>query len=293
MLTSKTKFFILVLINIIALVLGALYLTGNLGTQKEAFETEFVLDLIDKEKQANETIDDLTAQLEQVKAEIEQVNEDKQSLQASIEQNSNQLLACETQKTQVQQSINTAPPKQVVSNNCDEVAADLALAKADLSIIEQQNKTLQSQLQRLTEQLKSTEQNLSASQALTQQKQATIDQLNARIKVLENYLSSPIMLDQHYLGARYCTKPKFESLICVVEFLARPSFSKLPVNELEITIRDSKEIIVAQGVFESAQKQMYRLTLGRGKEVTSGDFIVEYKIDNQTLFSEAVSLIQE
>ncbi len=109
---------------------------------------------------------------------------------------------------------------------------------------------------------------------------------------LQQWLQTPIALDKHYLGARYCEKPRREAFICVKEFLIRPNFTKTPVNPLTVRVIDSQGFVQAEGRFEPTNNTLYRLALSRGIEAPAGNYKIEYVVDNQVLTGQLIELYQ-
>jgi len=204
--------------------------------------------------------------------------------------------ACETEKENILQSTREATQNQVkidtnnVVASCDAEILELSIAKA-------QNASLESLISELREKFSQTQEELIRKNQLLSQIQrkndSEVEELRSEVNNLKRALSEPIAIEKNFLSARFCTKPKFESLICVQEFLVRPSFTKLPITRLGIKVLNKDGDVEAQGEFNSAKSQLYRLTLGRGKEIAAGAYTVEYQIDNQTLVSEPAELVQK
>lgn len=119
-----------------------------------------------------------------------------------------------------------------------------------------------------------------------------LKEAKAEIVRLQTLLNSPIALDKHYLGARFCEKPQADSLICVKDFLIRPDFTKAPVSSVAIRVFDEQGFVQAEGRFTSTSNQLYRLSLGAGKELPAGNFKIEYYVDNQVLTGDPITLTQ-
>lgn len=267
------------------------FLNQSEEEKPDPFDNDYVMGLLQKERNLVMTVEQLNRELndaEKEQALLQEKLDEAQLLQSS---NTLQTQACESNNdntTQSQAPGEKAPVAKLETCNAEKI--DLNLAEAKIASLE---KVIESLRKRLAE---AQEESLQKDKLLAQarnQQNSEIEALKSEVDKLKRIISLPIALDKNYLGARYCDKPKFESLICVEEFLVRPSFTKPPITKLGIKIFDKTDTLVAKGEYNSAQNLLYRLSLGRGKELFKGDFTVQYSIDNQVIRSEVVELTQE
>ena len=258
---------------------------------EDPFDTNYVINLLENEKRLKNTIRDIESSLVNANKREDIAREQLEQTRLLISKSEQKFQACEVEKIGI---LNDA---KLVANNTN--SADLRqcqLQSIELSAAQNRLQTLEQQLSKTGEEYTKTQEELiRVKQLLTQaqdQNNIELESLRLQVAELQQSLIEPISIQTNYLSARYCSKPKFASVICVQEFLVRPSFTKVPITRLGIQVVDAKRNVVAEGEFNSAQSQLYRLTMGRGQEVPSGEYRAIYKVDNQTLRSESVVLSQ-
>ncbi|MGB3726556.1 MAG: hypothetical protein WA981_12370 [Glaciecola sp.] len=250
------------------------------------FDTEFVYGLMQQEKA-------LLNEKQQLEFELSTTNDLLAGVQTQVLQSQDLILASEAKYRRCESD------KQLLQNQqsfTQTQASQCGFEKASLTATQDKLKQVNQQLNKLENDYNQTKEALDKNlilldQARTASKQQ-VDDLKQTIVALEKAINAPISLSKHYLSARYCSKPKFDSLICVVEFLVRPSFTKPPITQLKISIVDKNEQVVAEGEYNSAISQLYRLNLRAGEELPAGEYSAIYNIDNQTIRSETVVLSQ-
>ena len=74
------------------------------------------------------------------------------------------------------------------------------------------------------------------------------------------------------------------------------SIGPCDVEQLEVSTGQAKisslETIIGKLRAKLAQAQLFSFSMGHGKELPSGDYLVKYAVDNQTLISKLIELKQ-
>jgi hypothetical protein len=94
------------------------------------------------------------------------------------------------------------------------------------------------------------------------------------------------------MSGRKCEKPKFDALVCIQELLVRPQFSKAPVSDVIVTVYAPNNEILGSASFTSKRAQLYRFSLGRGRELIAGEFKATFEVEGQLLRSDGHKITQ-
>lgn len=260
----------------------------NSKNELDPFNSEYVFALIDKEERLQKSMVDLSKQLNATSEQLFETQIQLQQTRILTNKSEEKYLQCDAKLN----AINSMSSSSATSNdvNCEASSAKLLDSQNSLFTVQQQLSYSENRYFALKEKFVATEQLLKQAQNIENRKVSALEEQLAR---LTNAINAPISLQQHFLSARYCDKPKYRNRICVIEFMARPSFSKPPVTRLGISIRDINDKIIVENEFNSAQNQLYRINLGRGKELDSGKYRVIYTVDNQTIQADWVNIVQE
>ncbi|MDT0594570.1 hypothetical protein [Glaciecola petra] len=259
---------------------------------KDPFDTEYVVGLLEKERKLVNSIKDFEAKLEDSGKLLNLSQIELEQTQALITRSEQKFRTCEAEKVGILDNAKRSLQKVQTesSTECSSQTLDLAVANDRITSLE---KTLAKERRDLSD---IQEELIATTQLLTQAQNSEnkeLVELKALVNKLNRAVNEPIAIDKHYLTARYCNKPKFDGLICVQEFLVRPTFTKTPITKVVLKILNSEGSTVASGEFTSNQSQLFRLSMGRGKELASGNYVVIYEVDNQLLRSDGVMLNQE
>lgn len=284
MFNRSKKYVVLLLINIIALF--GFYLTQQDNTDSDPFDNDFVFGLIEKEDKLVKSVNKLNAQLNEYSQAAQDAEVQLKQTRLLVTTSERKYLSCESEK----QDILSAQRQVQTGLNCTNNDAELNAATAKITSLNKQLKKLQVEYTQTQEALINAQQLVTQAQNRDNKK---FDELNTEIKALKQAIAEPIFVSKHFLSARYCDKPKYEELICVVEFLIRPSFSKPPITRLGIKLLDKEGTTVITQEFDASQSGLYRISMGRGKELPAGKYTVLYSIDNQTIRSPDVILSQD
>jgi hypothetical protein len=287
---SSKKYIVLLIINIVVLFVLFLNYKDSIVDATEPFDTEYVIGIIEKQEELVKTLSDTKQQLADANEMLVKVQTQLTQTQILANGSAQQFRTCESEKLTI---IEDARNQQENSNNsigaCDAEQSEVSMGQAKIS-------SLETIIGELREKLVQAEEDLLLKNQLLNQIQnkdnKQVEALQLENNRLEKALNEPIAIASHYIGARYCEKPRFESLICVKELLVRPSFTKPPITKLGIKVFDKSGNIVAKGEFNSSQAQLFSFSMGHGKELPSGDYLVKYTVDNQTLISKLIELKQ-
>lgn len=287
------KYIVLVFINIIVVLF--FYFSSNTQDESDPFDTEYVIGLLQNEEKFAKNIVQLNARLDAANQQLSQAQVQLEQTRNLIEKSEQKARLCESEKENLIGS-SRLQVKQNLPGSSSSAYASCESEILEISIAKAQSASLENLVSELREKFAQTQEELIRKNQLLNQIQnkddSELEQLRIEVNTLKRALSEPIAIETNFLSARYCSKPRFSSLICVQEFLVRPSFTKSPITRLAIKVLDPNGEVVAQGEFNSAKSQLYRLTMGRGVEVNSGAYKVEYQVDNQTLMSEPAVLEQ-
>ena len=259
----------------------------------DPFDTEYVIGLLQKEEKLVKTVRDLNVQLADSLSQLTNTQTQLEQTQILIGQSIQKYRACEAEKLIIiedaRDQVREQQSRPASAPVCDAEKLEVSIAQAKVVSLENLVSEIREKFTQTQEELVLKNQLISQIQ---NKENTELQALKLEIDKLKQVLNEPIALESHYLSARFCSKPKFESLICVEEFLVRPSFTKPPITRLSIKVLDKSGTVVANGEFNSAQSVLYRLSLGRGQELPSGAYMVQYSVDNETLLSPLVELRQ-
>lgn len=259
---------------------------------KDPFDTEYVVGLLEKERKLVNSIKDFEAKLEDSGKLLNLSQVELEQTQVLITRSEEKFRTCEAEKVDVLNNARRSLQRAQSESNteCSAQTLDLAVANDRITSLETTLAKEREELSDLQEELIATKQLLTQAQNSDNKE---LVELKALVNKLNRAVNEPIAIDKHYLTARYCSKPKFDGLICVQEFLVRPTFTKTPITKVALKVVNSDGNTVTSGEFTSNQSQLFRLSMGRGKELPSGNYVVLYEVDNQLLRSEDVFLSQE
>jgi hypothetical protein len=63
-------------------------------------------------------------------------------------------------------------------------------------------------------------------------------------------------------------------------------FSKAPTTDVTVTVYAADDKEVSQATFNAKRAQLFRLPLGRGKEVAAGEFRATFEVEGQLIASK-------
>lgn len=323
---TNIKFLFLIFVNVVVLALVFIYVQSD-HFNKSEISKESLVDLIASEKRLNAKVETLELELELASKKISEAELAVEHQKLISDDQNVTTLSCDRQKetltnqcevaqrdtqqqyaeqiASLQSSLATAQARIASLQTSDTSSSAPATTpsyqqengqSAKIASLEQQVNGLRDETAELQAKLDNSQQTLANKDDIIKQlqikKSNEVEALVSKVNLLKETLGKPVAIDNHYLSARFCDKPKFDSLMCVQEFLVRPSFTKLPVTRIGITVLDSDGQVAAEGEFDSSVSQLYRLTMGRGKEFKAGQYSVRYEVDNLVLTSEQHSLSQ-
>jgi hypothetical protein len=278
------KYIILLMLNIIILL--SVYYNSNGDEEGGLFDTQFVISLLEERDELQVAIIDL--ELEQAKV-LEKMAETEELLdlaEREISVRDRQFQRCEVARTDAIQMVNEQalkldrPVAGAAVANCNEQNAKLRFARQELAAAKADLIQLKAQNQSLTQAIADEPQQ--NSELLMQE----LESLKAENEQLKSDIENPIYLKSVYVAGRKCDQPKFEELVCLTEVLVRPMFSKAPVTDVTVAVYDANDRKVSQASFTAKRAQLFRLPLGRGKEVAAGDFRATFEVEGQILASK-------
>jgi uncharacterized protein YdcH (DUF465 family) len=271
------------MLNIIILI-SVYYNSDN--NEGGLFDTQFVISLLEERDELQIAVIDMELEKDQVAAKIAETEELLSLAEREISVRDRQFQRCEVARTDAIQMVNEQalkldrPVAGVAVANCNESNAnlrfarqELATAQADLIQLKAQNQSLSQAMANVPEQ--NTELLLEEIEALKSQNQQ-----------LKDDIENPIYLKSVYVAGRKCEQPKFEELVCLTEVLVRPMFSKAPTTDVTVTVYAADDKEVSQATFNAKRAQLFRLPLGRGKEVAAGEFRATFEVEGQLIASK-------
>jgi hypothetical protein len=281
------KYIILLILNIVVLI--SLYQSSDDG-DAGVFDTQFVINLLEERDELQMSVIDMELALEQVESKITETEEMLNIAEREISVRGRQFQRCEAARTAAvvlanEQAVQLDQPAAGMPvSNCNESTAKLRFARQELASTNAE----------LTE-LKATNQDLRReiddAKAQDQERLTLeLEALKAQNAQLKQDIENPIYLKSAYLSGRKCEQPRFEELVCLTELLVRPMFSKAPTSEVVVTVYDLNERVVAQATFASKRAQLFRMPLGRGKEVFAGEFSATFEVEGELLASTGHSI---
>lgn len=285
MFNRSRKYIFLLFINLIVLIV--LYINTGNDSSNDPFNTEFVLSLIEEAEARSKTIRLLEDNLNNANNNLFETQVQLQQTRILTSQSEQKFQLCQTELRALNQTNTLSNTNS--GDKCESQARDLSVSLAKLTELEAQLKQSQKNYIDAQTALTQTQQKLDSMEKKSSNE---VSNLKAQVRRLNDVLNKPIFLTKHFMNARYCDKPSYNSRICVTEFMIRPSFSKLPVTNVSVKIIDSDDNVVIVKEFEPFNERLYRIPMGRGVELTSGDYQAVYTVDKQTIFANAVALSQ-
>ncbi|GLR69487.1 hypothetical protein [Agaribacter marinus] len=242
--------------------------------EKAAKAQEAAKSSAEKELLAKKEAQRLAKAAKDAKAEAESLNNNLLIAQAEAEKSAK----------------NASLVENATANACDAQAKEIAMINEQLKQkdehflkVRDENIQLQTQISQLNKALKD-EQNKVIPSSNSDEK--VIAQLKERIAKLEADIENPIYLKSVYMTGRKCSNPRFEDIVCIEEFIVRPKFSKAPITDVTVNVYSPENRRVARATFASDRAQLVRLSLGRGRELTAGEYRAEFIVNDETLVSD-------
>ena len=289
MFERSIKYIILLILNIIILLV--LYLNQSTD-EAGVFDTQFVISLLEERDKLQSSLIDEQMQLVELEKERKVLQADIANLTSGRTSLNQALLKCEENFVLSQSIVKEQRAELEVvgdltsSANCDLQSAKLKLARQELAatqVLLDKQKAMVSDLENALEAMSKNE----AAPDLLKR----IEDLEQENKQLKADIENPIYLQSVYMSGRKCAKPAFDELVCLQEILLRPMFSKAPTTQVTVRVYAPNGREVSKATFSSKRAQLYRLPLGRGRELLAGEFSATFEVEDELLRTDGHSIV--
>lgn len=287
MFNRSIKYLVLVIINI---VIVTILIMGD-DQKSDVFDTDYVITLLDSNKQLERQVANLSARNKFLETSSEEIQQEILQTQSKIEANTEYLQQCRTEQASM---LSLAEEQASQRKKLD---SSLSFSAQECSDNEVQVNFLSKQLVSLKEQL--TLANAASRTANTEKQllQTQLDKLNANLEKqdeeknelkenmqqLEDDLSANIYIKQIYTAPTYCQPPRFEELVCVQRLLVRPQFSKKPYTDVETTLTNPKGKVIGKFTFDSSKAKLVNFPFPENTEQPAGEYTVNFIVNGQNL----------
>lgn len=290
MFERSIKYIVLLVINVI--VLFVLFFQSD-TEETGVFDTQFILSLIQER-------DELQSALTNAEMMIFDLDKSQKALESDISKLTLQrgelnqaLLRCEQALSSAQGLAKQHAAKLEVFDNAPNTSANCDTQLAKLKLARQELAATQVLLKQQKAKVKGLEDALAS---LAEQEQAPdliqlIEKLERENQQLKADIENPIYLKSVYISGQKCEKPSFDELVCLSEILVRPTFSKAPTSTVKVSVFNQNKREIASATFSSKRAQLYRLPLGRGRELLAGDFSATFEVEGELLRSEGHTIV--
>lgn len=287
MFNRSIKYLVLVIINI---VIVTILIMGD-DQKSDVFDTDYVITLLDNNKQLERQVANLSAQNKFLETSSEEIQQEILQTQSKIEANTEYLQQCRTEQASM---LSLAEEQASQRKKLD---SSLSFSAQECSDNEVQVNFLSRQLVSLKEQLALANATSRTANTERQILQTQLDKLNASLEKqdeekselkenmqqLEDDLSANIYIKQMYTAPMYCQPPRFEELVCVQRLLVRPQFSKKPYSDVETTLTNPKGKVIGKFTFDSSKAKLVNFPFPENTEQPAGEYTVNFIVNGQNL----------
>lgn len=287
MFNRSIKYLVLVIINI---VIVTILIMGD-DQKSDVFDTDYVITLLDSNKQLERQVANLSARNKFLETSSEEIQQEILQTQSKIEANTEYLQQCRTEQASM---LSLAEEQASQRKKLD---SSLSFSAQECSDNEVQVNFLSRQLVSLKEQLALANATSRTANTERQILQTQLDKLNASLEKqdeekselkenmqqLEDDLSANIYIKQMYTAPTYCQPPRFEELVCVQHLLVRPQFSKKPYTDVETTLTNPKGKVIGKFTFDSSKAKLVNFPFPENTEQPAGEYTVNFIVNGQNL----------
>lgn len=287
MFNRSIKYLVLVIINIVII---TILIMGD-DQKSDVFDTDYVITLLDSNKQLERQVANLSAQNKLLETSGEEIQQEILQTKSMIETNAEKLKQCRTEQASM---LSLAEEQASQRKKLD---SSLSFSAQECSDNEVQVNFLSKQLASLKEQLASANAATRTANTEKQLLQAQLDKLNASLlkqdeeknemqetmQQLEDDLSANIYIKQIYTAPTYCQPPRFAELVCVQRLLVRPQFSKKPYTDVQTTLTNPKGKVIGKFAFDSSKAKLINFPFPENSEQPAGEYTVNFVVNGQNL----------
>ncbi|MFT5543522.1 MAG: hypothetical protein ACI97K_002683 [Glaciecola sp.] len=292
MFNRSTKYFVLVVINIV--VVTVLFMGKDQNS--DVFDTDYVIDLLDNNKQLERQIEDLSAENKFLETSGDDIQRQIMQTRAMIDSNVENLEQCrneqssaialterqatERRKLLTSQSFNA----EECSDNAVQVSfltKQMASLKTQLQNANTKSRNLNTENQLLQVQLDK----VNDGEEAVEEEQKVLQEI---VQELEQDLLGDIYIKQIYTTPTYCQPPRFSELVCVQRLLVRPLFSKKPFTDVQTKLTNPKGKVIGKFSFDSSKAKLINFPFPENTEQPAGEYTVTFVVNDQTLVEKIV-----
>lgn len=298
MFNRSLKYIVLVVVNII--VLYYFYISEDSEFDDVIFETTFVIDLLDNNKNLerkvvelddenhlfSESIDDYKRQISQTESNIKTIKSD-----LAICHNQKKVLIELSEMQAIERGKNKSD--QAISQlQCSDNLVKLKFLNVQIEGFQERIKQLNNENIALTSELSESNIMIDKLNKNADKFESNKSDLLEIIKTLENDLHSPIYVKKLYVTPRYCEGTKAKDVICLEKVLVMANFSKLPFTDVLIKLKAPNGNVIGELTYNPSNTNIVTFPLSDRTEFLNGDFELSFEVDN-LLLVEKQSFKQE
>lgn len=287
MFNRSIKYLVLVVINIVII---TILIMGEDQTS-DVFDTDYVISLLDDNKQLERKVEDLSVQNKYLESSGSDIQRQIMQTRALIDENVEKLNQCNADKeAYISLADKQASERRKLLTSNSFNAQECSDNAVQVSFLNKQMVSLKTQLSEATsaardaklenELLRNEIAKMSANSGEVDDEKKL---LNETIQQLEQDLVSNIYIKQIYTTPVYCQPPRFESRVCVQRLLVRPQFSKKPFTDVQTTLTDPNGKIIGKFSFDSSKAKLVNFPFADNTEHLAGEYTVTFVVNAQTL----------
>lgn len=292
MFNRSIKYLVLVIINIVVI---TVLLVGD-DQNPDVFDTDYVISLLDNNKQLERQLDDVTAQNKFLESTADDIQRQIVQTRSMIDVNVENLKQCRMEQSsaialaeqQAQRRKNIASAQAYSAEECSDNAVQVNFLNKQMASLKQQlteanaaTRTANTETQLLQSQLDK----LNASVTKFEQEKKSFQET---IQLLENDLSNNIYVKQIYTTPTYCQPPRFDELVCVQRLLVRPQFSKKPFTDVQTTLTNPRGKVIGKFSFDASKAKLVNFPFPENTEQPAGEYQIKFMVNDQTLVESII-----
>jgi hypothetical protein len=292
MFNRSTKYFVLVVINIVVVTI----LFMGKDQNSEVFDTDYVINLLDSNKQLESKVDDIFAEKKILEMSNDEIQREIVQIRTMSDLSIDKLTQCRDEQSasvaladrQIRERKKLLTSQSFSAEECSDNAVQVSFltkqmlstkarledAKAESRNLIAEKLLLQSQLDKADER----------KEAAAEQRKA----LQETIQILEQDLLSSIYVKKIYATPTYCQASRFPEVVCIERLLIRPQFSKKPYTDVKTTLTNPKGKVVGEFSFDASKAKLINFPFPENVEQPAGEYIVSFVVNDQTLVESII-----
>ncbi len=287
MFNRSIKYLVLVIINIVII---TILIMGD-DRKSDVFDTDYVITLLDSNKQLERQVDDLSAKNNFLDSSSEEIQQQMLQTSAMIDESAEQLQQCRAEQAsmlslaeqQASQRKKLISPPLISAQECSDNAVQVNFLNKQLTSLKEQLATANDATRTANTEKQLLQNQLDKLSASIEKQDEEKSELKETMQQLEDDLSADIYIKQIYTAPTYCQPPRFEELVCVQRLLVRPQFSKKPYTDVQTTLTNPKGKVIGKFTFDSSKAKLVNFPFPENIEQPAGEYTVNFIVNGQNL----------